>query len=192
MHSDQTTYIYHKHGLLLWLNHFILQHQSSNAKREGRKKTLSIAEKKIIMVFVSFIVFGVYTMIHSGIVTGNADKATRGFTEYFICESTGHEPGKCDRSIFERHLFPYMSVLAYVLIGTIPTAILNFVVNWQILWKSIKKQLGKFSTSEASSSQVPTSSSSLTTRFSFDRLSIRSINFTKQSTITSLPPTTPV
>ena len=192
MHRDQTTYIYHKHGLLLWLNHSILQHQSSSAKRDGRKKTLSTAEKKIIMVFVSFIVFGVYTMLHLGIVTGNADKATRGITEYFICESTGHEPGKCDRSIFERHLFPYMSVLAYILMGTIPIAILNFVVNWQILWKSIKKQLGKFSRSEASSSQVPASSSSLTTRFSFDRLSIRSMNFTKQSAITSLPPTTPV
>ena len=131
-------------------------------------------------------------MIHLGIVSGNADKASEGIKTYFICESTGHIPGNCDRSIFERHIYPYMSILAYILMGSIPAAILNFVVNWQNLWKSIKKQLGKISVRESSSIETPTTASTLTSRISFDRMSSRSILLTKQSTITSLPPTTPV
>ena len=140
----------------------------------GKKRNLSTAEQKIIMVSISFIVFGVFTMIHLGIVTGNADKVADGFTEYFACKSTGHVPGKCDRSIFERHLYPYTSVIAYLLMGMVPIAILNFIVNWQNLWKSIKKQFEKLNRS--SSTQTPSSSeSSMSKRFSFDRISMRSV-----------------
>ena len=155
----------------------------------GKKRKLSTAEQKIIMVSISFIVFGVFTMIHLGIVTGNADKVGDAFTEYFVCESTGHVPGKCDRSIFERHLYPYMSVIAYLLMGMVPIAILNFIVNWQNLWKSIKKQFEKLN--RLSSTQTPsTSGSSMSKRFSFDRISMRSVR--KQSSVATLPPVTPV
>lgn len=80
-------------------------------------------------------------MIHYGLVSGNTEKATRDFTNYFLCESTGHVPGKCDRSEFERHLRPEMSIVTYYLLGIIPMGILNFVVNWSKQWKSIKQKL---------------------------------------------------
>ena len=86
-------------------------------------------------------------MIHYGIVTGKKEKAIKGFTEYFACESTGHVPGKCDRSVFEGHLYPYMTVITYILIGTIPMAILNFIVNCKRLQKSVKGSYNKIRSS---------------------------------------------
>lgn len=128
---------------------------------------MTAAEKKIIVIAVIFIIFGSYSMIHIGIVTGNMDKVREEFAKYFLCESTGHIPGKCDRSEFEQHLHPYMSAVAYVFLGLIPVGVLNFIVNWERLWKSMKHSAEVISDS-------PASAVSLTKRFSFDRISVMS------------------
>lgn len=104
-------------------------------------------------------------MIHIGIVTGNMDRVRDGLNNYFVCESTGHIPGKCDRREFEQYLYPSMSSVAYIFLGLIPLGVLNFIVKWEKLWKSIKKN----------SVERPMSAMSLTKRFSFDRISIMSL-----------------
>ena len=115
-----------------------MQHKSPS--RNGAKQVLTTAEKKIIIIFLSVMVFGVYTMVHFGVVTGTTDEKIELLTKYFFCEASGHVPGRCDRKALEQYLYQnYMSIFAYVLLGIIPIAILNFVVNWEKLWKSLKK-----------------------------------------------------
>ena len=72
-------------------------------------------------------------MVHVGIVTSNADETVDGLITYFACESSGHVPGKCDRTIFERYTQPYMSAVAYILMGLFPLSIMNFVVKWNAI-----------------------------------------------------------
>ena len=59
--------------------------RASNSNQE--KVKLSTAEKKILIVFISFLIFGVYTMVHVGIVTSNYDEFVDGIITYFACES---------------------------------------------------------------------------------------------------------
>ena len=118
-------------------------------------------------------------MIHFGVVTGNADKVNEGFAEYFACEASGHIPGQCDRSKFERYLFPYMSAVAYILLGLLPFTILNFVVNWDRLWRTLKRQFNKKSIFK-SKNQISTSST-LKKQFTHGHFSIRSVKHSDMS-----------
>ena len=84
---------------------------------------------------------GVYTMVHFGIATGYTDRRIEVLTEYFVCEAFGHVPGKCDRNVLEQYSYQtYMSAIAYVLLAFIPFTVLNFIVNWEKLFKTLKKQ----------------------------------------------------
>ena len=103
--------------------------------------TLSTAEKKVMIVFLSFIVFGVFTMAQTGITTADSDKLARGLVKYFNCESSGHIPGKCDRHEFEQYSHPYLLSVSYLLLGIIPLTILNFVLNVQSLKACVSKCL---------------------------------------------------
>ena len=78
-----------------------------------------------------FIVFVVFTLVHSAIVTAKSDKFVFVLNDYFNCEALGHVPGKCNRSEFEHIYSPYMSAITYVLIGLVPLGILNFVLKWR-------------------------------------------------------------
>ena len=96
---------------------------------------MSTAEKKIPIAICLFIVFAVFTLVHTAIVTARSDKFIAAVTDYFKCEALGHVPGKCNRSEFEQYCNPYMSAISYTLIGLIPLGILNFVLKW----KSVKE-----------------------------------------------------
>ena len=133
------------------------------------KKRVSVAEYKILAVFISFVVFGVYTMGHYSVFTAKIDEVFNGLNEYFLCESTGHIPGKCNRGKFERHLYPHMSALAYVFMGFIPLTILNFVVQWKKLEKFIC--LKKSSVRDMSLSRSRTSSTATLIRMTSVRVS---------------------
>ena len=87
-------------------------------------------------------------MLHYGIFTANGDKLIDGMKVYFICEASGHVPGKCDRNVFERHFYPSMSCISYILMGLIPLSILNFVVNWNKVKGIVckRKELPSFQT----------------------------------------------
>ena len=91
------------------------QRHSFKAKNQD-KMMLSTAEKKIILVFISFLIFGVYTMVHVAIVTAYSDEVIEGLLTYFKCELSGHVPNKCDRSSFERYSRPYVSECGFIYI----------------------------------------------------------------------------
>ena len=130
-----------------------------------------------MLIFCSFIVFGVYTMAFVSLVTTNLNRLIDGLTEYFACEASGHVPGRCSREVFEKYSYPYVSMVAYVLLGIVPITHLNYVLNWRAMctWNTkqlncqlvknicLKKFLHKdeMSSSEPSES-APTSSTSAT------------------------------
>ena len=79
----------------------------------------------------SFIVFAIFTLVHTGYVIITADKFIAALTDYFKCEALGHIPGKCSRSNFEQYHTPLMSAIAYTLMGLIPLSFLNYVLKWR-------------------------------------------------------------
>ena len=129
-----------------------------------------------MLIFFSFIIFGVYTMAFVSLITTNANKLIDGLTEYFACEASGHVPGKCSREVFEKYSYPYVAMVAYLLQGIVPITHLNYVLDWRAMWNTkclncqtvraicSKKFLYKheISSSEPSKS-APTSSTSTNT-----------------------------
>ena len=100
------------------------------AKSTKNRRQLSVVEIKILIAILLFLVFAIFILVHSAIATAKSDKFFAALTDYFKCEALGHVPGKCDRSEFEQYYNPYMSALAYILIGLIPLGVLNVVLKW--------------------------------------------------------------
>ena len=98
----------------------------------------------------SFVVFAIFTLVHTGYVTATADKFIAALTEYFKCEVLGHVPGKCSRSKFEQYHTPLMSAIAYTLME------LNYALKWrsikEVTVKSLHLLSTKITTSKVSSS----------------------------------------
>ena len=99
------------------------------------------AKETVLIVMFLFIVFSIFTLVHSIIVTATLDK--------FIAVSTDYFKLKCNRSEFEHIYSPYMSAISYIHIGLILFGILNFVLNWrsvkEVEIKSFRRFSGKFS-----------------------------------------------
>ncbi|XP_019854877.1 PREDICTED: uncharacterized protein LOC109583831 [Amphimedon queenslandica] len=91
---------------------------------------LSTAEKKILLVFTVFTIFGAFTIGHESSTDATSDKFEAALEEYFECEAFGHIPGKCDRGTIEKIRRPYFSAIAYILMSLIPLSILNFILKW--------------------------------------------------------------
>ncbi|XP_019850445.1 PREDICTED: uncharacterized protein LOC109581108 isoform X2 [Amphimedon queenslandica] len=92
---------------------------------------LSTAEKKIILIFTSVSVFSLFSLGYVSSVIARVPAFEAALTQYFECEAFGHDPEKCSRSTFEKMYSPYMSAVAYFLIGLVSLTILNFVIKWQ-------------------------------------------------------------
>ena len=84
-----------------------------------------------------YIIFGVHTQVEVAIDLANADKFVEALTAYFICELSGHVPGKCDRSEFEQYKHPYASVISNILLGLFPISILNYVLKFEKIKRSL-------------------------------------------------------
>ena len=106
-----------------------------------------------------FIVFVVFTLVHSAIVTAKSDKFVSVLTDYFKCEALGHVPGKCNRSEFEHIYSPYMSAISYALIGLVPLGILNFVLKWRSVKEVAVKSLRRLTRKSSEITNVSSSSS---------------------------------
>ena len=78
-----------------------------------------------------------HTQVEVAIDLANADKFVEALTAYFICELSGHVPGKCDRSEFEQYKHPYASVISNILLGLFPISILNYVLKFEKIKRSL-------------------------------------------------------
>ena len=76
-----------------------------------------------------------------------ADNLVAGLTEYFTCEAGGHVPGRCSREVFQKYLYPYVSMTTYILQGLCPLSVLNYVIDWKSVQKMCKESKPSWSTS---------------------------------------------
>ena len=104
-------------------------------KKKSHTK-LSTAEKKILLVFTSYVIFGAFILGHVSDITAKSGKFQAALREYFECEAFGHVPGKCDRGTFDKIFSRYISVIVYILMSLIPLSILNFILKWSSIEKA--------------------------------------------------------
>ena len=127
--------------VLVWDIHVSITFSQHHGRRTKKQFSLSKAEKKLMLIFCSFIVFGVYTTAFVSLITkhGNRSRFGNGLTEYFACEASGHVPGRCSREVFEKYSYPYVAMVSYLLLGSVPITHLNYVLDWQSVWNGVKK-----------------------------------------------------
>ena len=100
---------------------------------------LNTAEKKILVVVISFFIFGVYTQVEDAILLANNEKFFEALTAYFKCELSGHVPDKCDRNEFEQYTHPYVSTISFVFLGLLPISILTYTLNIEKVKQSLSR-----------------------------------------------------
>lgn len=96
-----------------------------------------MAEKKILIVFVYISAFTVFVITVNSVLIGKSEEIKEELMNYFLCEITGHEPGKCNRRGFEKLLYPELSILVYIIVALIPIILLNFITNIERYIKSL-------------------------------------------------------
>lgn len=100
---------------------------------------LRAAEKKLLLILVTFTIFGMYGLIEKVSVVVEMDSISSAVSNYFACEASGHVPGQCSREKFEKLAIPYLSGISYYFIFIIvPLTILVFVINWKSVLEVMK------------------------------------------------------
>ena len=92
---------------------------------------MSIAEKKIFLIFTSVSVFSLFFLGYSSNLLAKYQIFKAALTQYFECEAFGHVPGKCGKEAFEKIYSPIVGAVAHFLLGIVSLSILNFVVKWE-------------------------------------------------------------
>ena len=71
-------------------------------------------------------------MAYFGVATATQDKYTSRIEEYFECQAFRVNPNaSCDAISFEKYNYADFSVVVYLLLGFVTTAILVYVCNWR-------------------------------------------------------------
>ena len=96
-----------------------------------KRITIGPGERKLILLFVLYLVFGMLTVIQATLTLVNKEKLSLELGKYFQCEATGHIPGKCSRSGFEGIRLSFLIGLLYLVFSLVPFSVLSFVIDWQ-------------------------------------------------------------
>lgn len=132
-------------------------------KRRQRRGVISKAELKLLLASLTFIGFGVITLLY-GVITGVTNEAAfEVYSVYFACESMGHIPGKCNREKVESYNNFPLSVLFHTFLGLVPFANFLVVFNMRIARGKIltwcfghtKKAKARRYSRQLSQSQIP-------------------------------------
>lgn len=107
-------------------------------------------------MFIYLSGFTVFVITANTILAGNSRSIQRELTDYFVCEITGHEPGKCDRKEFERLLYPELTIPIYIIVALIPVILLNFITNVERYVKRIVTKYTLYNSTKKSNSTVIT------------------------------------
>ncbi|XP_019850179.1 PREDICTED: uncharacterized protein LOC109580975 [Amphimedon queenslandica] len=100
-----------------------------------KSSPISLPEIKLLFTLVFFSIFGIVSLAYFGAATATRDKYKSGIKKYFECQAFGVHPNvssydQCPMD-FEKYDYPYFSVVVYLLLGFVTTAILVYVCNWR-------------------------------------------------------------
>lgn len=101
---------------------------------------LKAAEKKVLLILVTFTVSGMYNLVGEVSVIVEKNPLYYAVTNYFACEASGHVPGQCSREEFDKLAIPYLSGISYFIFVAIPLTMLIFVINWKSVLVKCKKE----------------------------------------------------
>lgn len=105
-------------------------------------------------MFSSVILFSVFSLADLSNYVAKSHDFTAALTSYFMCEALGYVPAQCDRSEFTGIYTPYTTVVAQVLLTLIPLTILNYIVKWKSIKKTLKPVLIKWAPSEKNTTTI--------------------------------------
>ena len=94
---------------------------------------LGTAEKKVLIVFLYYVLLGVISLVSFGISIQTGSIYTSALKSYFACERTN--PGNCDdeRAAAAQSTFPGLTDTTYILLALYPLVNLVYAFNFNEL-----------------------------------------------------------
>ena len=112
------------------------------ARPQGSKLRLSTPEKKLLVAFFFYVIFGVVVLLFYGVSTDNSYNLHQVIVAYFECEASGFVPGRCNKYYEDIQALNFSSIdgIILVLLGCVPCVNLIFVVNWKYLKEKLMEK----------------------------------------------------
>ena len=108
-----------------------MQHHGlfKSSLRQSKNK-IGAAERKILIVFVYYVVVIIFTLLGATLRVRDREHTTNEIQCYFQCESRGVDPSNpCDTSGYFNLVTLIMSSISFILLGLFPLVNFIFVVN---------------------------------------------------------------
>ena len=145
------------------------QHGLFKARQSKNPYKVGTAERKILIVFVYYVILAVIALLAFSLTIRDADRFISEILRYFQCERKGVDPANpCDTSSYMIVLHVALTSLSYILLGIFPVVNFVFVINIQelkqymkarfpFLFSGLQRKSAKFQVSD-----IPASTSSTT------------------------------
>lgn len=131
--------IYNCHDALLTQSHGLFK-----AKQFKSPYKIGTAERKILIVFVYYVLLTVISLVAFSLSIKHKDQFISKVGEYFHCESHGVNPNShCDEFVdsYLKHRQVALVSMSHILLGLYPVVNLIYVVNIRELKPHVKKLL---------------------------------------------------
>ena len=117
------------------------QHGLFKARQSRNPYKIGTAERKLLIVFVYYVVLTVISITAFTLIVQDADRLLLARLRYFECERKGVDPNNpCDPNIHIKLEHVALTSLSYILLGLFP--VVNFV--FVISVRELKEQLQKW------------------------------------------------
>lgn len=115
------------------------QHGLFQARHSKNPHKTGTAERKILIVFVYYVLLAVFAVLGFSLANRDAERFTTEVVHYFECERKGVDPDNpCDTSGYRRIPNIYIAMLSYVLIGMYPLINFLYVIDVQELKQHLR------------------------------------------------------
>ena len=113
--------------ILKWIKWLVLLHIL--------QKRVYNADTKIIIVFAYLLIYLLVVNFRGAIIIAWRESFRSITKPYFLCEASGHVPGKCSREFLENYSFgiSIVNFLYYIMNAMTPVVHLIFVINCRVL-----------------------------------------------------------
>ena len=122
--------------------HFLLQYQGIIRPLPGQHSVrLTSAEKRLLLLIFYIIVLGAVALTVFAASTTVADEFAPALMKHFHDLSYGSSPNDTHKSWLTTPLgsgwVSWLTALQFFMIGTVPTVVLIFAVNWKVVFKTV-------------------------------------------------------
>ena len=117
------------------------QHGLFKARQSRNPYTIGTAERKLLIVFVYYVVLTVVALTAFTLIVQDAEKLLLARLQYFECEKKGVDPNNpCDPNIYIKLEHVALTSLSYILLGLFPVVNFVFVISVRDLKETLRKR----------------------------------------------------